>query len=137
MVLGSHWWKCTIKQALTCRLSPFVRRHLLKIKVIHPCTFRRNLDILVALIQILKCPTSGPNLTRGRILMIAQRVIPTQLVPRSRCRLYGVRTLGTRWIWMYQLKSGNLTPPHTNNNVTYLLSYSNKCRPRLNRRISK
>ena len=125
------------KQVLTCRPSWFVRRLLRRIRVVLRYIPRRNQSMVPALMQMQKCPTSGPNLTRGHIRTIIHQAMPTLLAPRGRHRLYGARTQGTTWTWMFQLKCRNLTSLLPNNNDTFLhihLRCGNKRRPRLNKR---
>ena len=128
------------KLVLTCRPSQFVRHPLRRIKVVLRYIPRRRQDIAPALTRMQRYPTPGPTLIRGHIRTIIRQATPILLPPQSQYRPHGARTQGSKWTWMFQLKSRNLTSPLANNNGTCLLphpSYSRKCRHLLSKHRTK
>jgi hypothetical protein len=134
MAPGSLRQKYTSKEVLTCRPCQFIRHPLPRIRAAPRCTPRRNLGVVLALIQIQRCLTPGPNLPRGCIRAIIRRETPTLLVPHNSRHLHGVPTWGTKWFWISRLKGRNQTCPLTITKI-YLrhLSCSSRCRPYLYR----
>lgn len=135
MVPNSLRRKYTNKQALTCRRGQSEHHLLPRIMLVHRCTPRRNLGVVLALIRIQrKSLTPGPNLLRGRTRTIIRRATPTLFVPQNPCHLRGVPTRETKWIWMSQLESRNLTRPPANTSIyPHHPIRSSRCHPRLSR----